>query len=102
MKICPVRTAFFHADGRKEGRKDGRTDGRTGTRTKRTKLIVAIGNFANVRKYLEWCSYILHCCADKANVVSDGKCQVMKEYLGVKVEIHVFLTLRQPVTGTAQ
>jgi len=91
MKSCPVGTM--------------RTEGRTGTRTKRTKLIVAsyfFGNFANVRKYRQWCWYNLHCCVDKASVVSDGKCQVMKMYLGVKVEIHAFLALRQQVIGTAQ
>jgi len=40
-------------------------------------------NFANLRKYLEGFSYILHCdYADKGNVVSYGKCQRHEDIFG--------------------
>jgi hypothetical protein len=58
MKIRPVRTELFHADGRR----DGRTD--------MTKLIVALCNFANapknsvpssVKHRQSWCCLVSDC-----------------------------------------
>jgi hypothetical protein len=76
MKIRPLGTVFLHADGSKEGR--------TNTGIKRTKVkSLFFYSFANVRKYLEWCSYILHYdCVDKCNVLSDGKCRRHEDVFG--------------------
>jgi hypothetical protein len=81
--------------------KEGRTDGHTDKRDEANSSFFFL-NFANMRKYLEWFPCILYYCVDKGYVVSDGKCHFIKMYLGVKVEFHAFLTLRQPVIVTTQ
>ena len=48
MKMCPVGTELFHADGHTHTHTQG--DGRTDRQTYMTKLIAAFRNFANAPK----------------------------------------------------